>query len=272
MSRIRNYINTIRKPGVSANIYQISHDTLFLDKRALIIGGSSGIGFTIAKKIIAESGLVVITGTNLQKLQNAKTSLGENCKILQWDITKISMAPEMIEKAVLQAGGEIDCLVNCAGVWNDLINFATCSEQDWDSMMNTNLKGIYFATQTYVNRILANKKMGNILMISSERGMYPDDRPYGLSKAALNEYTQALARRLVHDNIRVNGLCPGWTSTEHAYPQCDDNLYTDSTCSKRMMLPEEIAEVACFILSDAASCISGAIIPCNLGNHIRSDW
>jgi len=272
MNLFKNYLKKKLSPIIYTNVYQINSDDLFTKRNILLIGGATGIGYAIAQKIISSGGSVLITGRSIEKLQSAQTKLGNHCEILQWDITNIENGPYMLEKAINQIGGEIDCLINCAAVWNDQINFSTCTEKDWDSMMNTNLKGIYFITNVYANRLLKKNRAGNILMISSERGLYPDDRPYGLSKAALNNYVQALSRRLVNHNIRVNALAPGWTATEHAYPLGDNNLYTNCTCSNRMMIPEEVAEVACFIISDAASCISGAIIPCNLGNHIRSDW
>lgn len=272
MGILKNYIKKKVKPVVYANICQIKNDELFINKRVLIIGGSSGIGYSIAQRIIMGGGTVLIAGRNLEKLKESQKRLGKGCFILQWNIEQVALAADMLEKAKTLLGGEIECLVNSAGVWNDEIDYATCMEKDWDFMMDINLKGAYFLSQAFVGSLVQAKQSGSILMISSERGMYPDDRPYGLSKAALNSYVQALARRLLSNNIRVNALAPGWTATEHGYPQNDGNLYAGGTCGKRMMMPEEIAEVACFLLSDAASCVSGAILPCNLGNHIRSDW
>lgn len=272
MGIIKTYIKKKVKPVVYANIHQIKNNELFNQKRILIIGGSSGIGYAIAQKIVISGGSVVIAGRNLERLKESQLKLGEKCFALQWDIGQIESSENLLKEANALLGGEVECLVNSAGVWNDDIDYATCTERDWDYMMDINLKGTYFLCQAFARSLLVAKKSGNILIISSERGLYPDDRPYGLSKAALNSYVQALARRLLPNNIRVNALAPGWTATEHGYPKQDGNLYAGGTCGKRMVEPEEIAEVACFLLSDAASCISGAIIPCNHGNHIRSDW
>ena len=102
-------------------------------------------------------------------------------------------------------------------------------------------------------------------------GMYCSDIPYGLGKATLNDFVEGLARRYVKTGIRVNALAPGVLSNE-ALGVTDEDIHRKYSCGQRFIMPEEIAEVASFLLSDAANCISGAVIPCNQGNHLRCDW
>ena len=109
----------------------------------------------------------------------------------------------------------------------------------------------------------------NILFISSLTGAQVYDLPYGLSKSCMNSLVGGLSRRYIKDGIRVNGLAPGITRTkitEDYIDQNDENLATNSAPG-RVFLPEEMAEVACFLLSDCSTCISGEVINCDCGDH-----
>ena len=97
-----------------------------------------------------------------------------------------------------------------------------------------------------------------------------DIRPYGYTKAAINSMVQGLAYVLAKENIRVNAIAPGITATEMTGFSVEENLYCQSNMTDRVYLPEEIAETACFLLSDISGCISGQIITCNNGRSINS--
>lgn len=106
-------------------------------------------------------------------------------------------------------------------------------------------------------------------MMVSERGLYGDDIPYGLTKVALISYTKGLAKKVVEDGIRVNAIAPGVVATEMTNYDPKGDLYREGAIGKRVLLAEEIAETVAFLLSDAANCISGEVIACNEGNHLR---
>lgn len=113
-----------------------------------------------------------------------------------------------------------------------------------------------------------------LLLISSETGDQCYDIPYGMTKAAVNTMTRAFSRRVYQQGIRVNAIAPGVTLSDMTkdYAEASDgNLYRDCA-SGRIFLPEEVAEVACFLLSDASKCISGEIIHTNAGNHLNPFW
>lgn len=151
--------------------------------------------------------------------------------------------------------------------------FEEVTIEGWNQQMNTNLKGAYFLVCAFVRQLLRfQDSSGNIVMVSSERGLYCDDIPYGLSKAAINSFTRGLARKLIAKNIRVNAVAPGVTASEMTGYSPVGNLYRESACGKRVFMPEEIAEVAAFLLCDASQCISGEVIPCDQGNYLRCDW
>ena len=112
------------------------------------------------------------------------------------------------------------------------------------------------------------------LIISSETADQAYDIPYGMTKAAMNSFVRAASRRVYPLGIRVNAIAPGVTlsdMTKEYADVTDGNFYRDCA-SQRLFLPEEVAEVAAFLLSDASKCISGEIIHTNAGNHIKTWW
>ena len=106
------------------------------------------------------------------------------------------------------------------------------------------------------------------MFLSSERGQHVDDLPYGIIKAAINSLTQGLAKMLINSDIRINAVAPGITATSMTNRTVDD-LYEENYSTGRCYLPEEVAEIACFLISDAAGCLSGQILVCNNGKSLN---
>lgn len=260
--------------NIKAEIRQLAPHQMLQGKKVIITGGGRGLGYYIAKKCIAEGAVVLIVSRDENSLIKAAAELGENCRYLKYDIKETKAAKAFIEQASEMLGGEkIDCLVSNAGVSFHEGDFSKVTIEGWDEQMNTNLKGSYFLIQAFAEQLMKYKEScGNILMISSERGLYCDDIPYGLSKAAINSLTRGLARRLIPFEIRVNAIAPGVTASDMTGYKAEENLYRQSACGKRVFLPEEMAEVALFLLSDLSKCISGEIIACDQGNYLRCDW
>ena len=144
-----------------------------------------------------------------------------------------------------------------------------------NSQFNTNLRGAYFLCKASLEMKLEEKtENANLILISSETGNQCYDIPYGMTKAATNSLVKALSRRVYKSGIRVNAIAPGVTLSDMTkdYAEASDgNMYRDCA-SDRTFLPEEVAEVACFLLSDASRCISGEIIHTNAGNHLNPFW
>lgn len=275
VKRIGRYIfKGIPTQNITANVYQLSSEERLKGRNIIITGGSKGIGFYIAKKCVEEGARVLITGRNELDLINAKNKLGERCLTMVHDIScDFSYDTFFLEAKKLFGNKKIDSLVNNAGISIHGIDYSTCSIEDWDKQFNINLKGLYFFTQAFVKQCISfDNTKGNIVNISSERGLYCDDVPYGLIKNALNAYTRGLSRRLLKYGVRVNAIAPGVTVSQMTGYTDESNLYRESTCGKRVLIPEEIAEVAIFLLSDNSNCISGEVIACNMGNHLRCDW
>lgn len=255
---------------IQVNVSYLSPNQRLLGKRILVTGGGRGLGFSMAKKFISEGAIVLITGRNEEILRKSASEIG--CKYLKFDIQNIKDIDDFFIKAS-EILGYIDCLVNNAGISLHEGNIRNVTLEQFDRQIDTNLKGGYFLTQRFL-KIFEEKNLsnGNILFVSSERGSYVDDLPYGLTKVAVNSLVQGLAKRVIDLNIRVNAIAPGVTASEMTGFKENGDLYCPYNITERAYLPDEVAEVACFLLSDASNCLSGQILVCNEGKSINSHW
>ena len=269
LKRVGRYIiRGVPNVNVEVKITPIIKGNVLRDKTVLITGGNKGIGYSIAKRCIEEGANVVITGRNQNDLEKVTNELGEKCKYVAFDISKVDEVDDFY-KNVIKCFGDINCLINNAGVSLHEKNMLDVSVENFEKQMNINLKGSYFITK----KIIENKKQNedlNIIFISSERGFQCDDVPYGLTKSAINSLTRGLSRRFYTSNIRVNGIAPGVTASDMTGRSKEGNKFAENQVAQRYFLPEEIAEVAVFLLSDASKCISGEIIACDAGQYISS--
>lgn len=268
---IQYVISGVPNKTVTVNVAQINYGGILEGKKILITGGSRGLGYAIAEKCLKEGALVSITGRDINTLNEAKEKLGnpEKLFVFEHDIRDFQKDDALIYDARKAMGG-IDCLLNNAGISIHEIDYKTCSLEQWDAQMDTNLKGVYFLTQAFMKYYESvGKKSGKIINMVSERGLYGDDVPYGLAKRALISYTEGMARKLILKGVRVNAIAPGVTATEMTGHDPNGNLFRRYALGRRVLLPEEIAEVTVFLMSDAANCISGQVIACNEGNHLR---
>ena len=168
--------------------------------------------------------------------------------------------------------GGVDSLVNNAGISLHEPTFFDVTPETFDAQIATNLRGGFFLTQSFTRLLLREKRKGNVLFVSSETGETVDIRPYGFTKAAVNSMVKGLACLFVKDGIRVNAIAPGITATDMTGLKAGGNLYLECNATERVYLPEEVAETACFLLSDVSGCISGQIILCNNGRTINPRW
>lgn len=265
---IKKIILKSRRPvKVTANISYLNPNGRLKGKRIVVTGSSRGIGKAIAHRLIDEGAIVLITGRNEESLKKCSVELG--CKYMFLDMLDLSSFDSFIENAESELGG-LDCLVNNAGVSLHENSFFDVTEETFDVQVNTNFKGPLFLTQAFLKKLRSNNRPGNVLFISSETGITMDIRPYGYTKAAINSMVQGLAYSLAKDGIRINAVAPGITATEMTGFGLDGNLYCGNNMTKRAYLPEEVAETACFLLSDASGCISGQVIACNNGRSINA--
>ncbi|MBO7596827.1 MAG: SDR family oxidoreductase [Bacteroidales bacterium] len=254
---------------IRAEITYSEPDSKLKGKKIVITGGGRGLGAAMAEKFVAEKAEVLITGRNEESLK--KTAEKLNCKYLVLDITKPEKFSQFIKQADEMLGG-VNCLVNNAGISLHEKTFFDVTPETFDAQINTNFKGAFFLTQEFITLVKNKNEKANILFTSSETGDTMDFRPYGFTKAAINSMIQGLAYLFAKDNIRINAVAPGITASDMTGYKTDGNLYLEINATERVYLPEEVAETACFLLSDASGCISGQIIVCNNARTVNVRW
>lgn len=241
-------------------VVSLSMNELLKGKVALVTGGTSGIGFEIAKAYINAGAYVIITGRTHERLQQACEKLGDKSNYIQLDNTKVSEFKSKFEQALkLAPGNRIDILVNNAGVLGCHISNGT--EEEYDQVLDTNLKGVFFLSQLVATYMKENHIQGNILNIASSSSLRPAASAYTLSKWGIRGLTLGMAKTLAPLGIVVNGLAPGQTATPMLIQ--DDrggNLYSESVPIKRYALPCEIANMAVILVSDMGRTIMGDIV------------
>lgn len=261
---------------VQVNVGQIQAGNILQGKKIVITGGGRGLGYAMAKKFISEGAEVVISGRNADKLKEAAEKLGiSHCKTVVADVCDVAHSMDFLEKAKELLGGRIDCLVSNAGVSLHENIYTNVTIEGFDKQFDTKFRAGYFLGKAFLEmKTKEERSDAELLYITSETGDQVYDIPYGMTNAALNSMVGAFSRRVYQKGIRVNAIAPGVTLTEMTrdYAESSDgNLYRNCA-SGRTFLPEEVAEVACFLLSDASKCISGEVLHCNAGNHLKAFW
>lgn len=266
---LRYIIKGVPVVNVKAAISLSTPTDKLAGKKVIVTGGGRGLGAAMAKKLVQEGASVLITGRSEDTLKKTSEEIG--CSYMVLDM----MSPEKFDKFINDAEsklGGLDILVNNAGVSLHENSFFDVVPDGFDTQIDTNFKGGYFLTQSFIKRMIELGRAGNVLFISSETGETVDFRPYGFTKAAVNSMVQGLAHLYAKNNIRVNAIAPGVTASDMTGFKADDNLYTDYNRIGRVYLPEEVAEVAAFLVSDISNCVSGQIIACNNAQSVNARW
>lgn len=232
-------------------------------KIALITGGTSGIGEAFSTLFAKEGAEVIIVGRNKEKGKDVVRNIesyGAKACFMECDVTSRASINKLKERVVARYA-TLDILVNNAGVLiTDPIE--KIEEEDWLRVFNTNTHSIMRVTQAFLDLIL--KSHGNILINASIDGLQSMNRgranyAYAASKAAAIKFAEQLALNYTAEGIRVNCLCPGVTETPF-FTNRDFSRFIDAIPMGRVGQPEEIAKAACFLVSDDASYVSGAIL------------
>ena len=254
---------------IYANISYLSPNETLRGKKVVITGGGRGLGFSMAKKFVAEGAEVLIAGRNIKVLEESAKKL--ECKYLQLDVSNPSEFDAFMDKAEELLGG-LNVLVNNAGISLHENTFFDVTPETFDKQVDTNFKGAFFLTQTFIRHIKNTDTKACVLFVSSETGDTMDFRPYGFTKVAVNSMVQGLAYLFKKEGIRVNAVAPGVTASDMTGFKSDGNISSGEYATGRIYLPEEVAETACFLVSDASGCISGQIITCNNAQTVNARW
>lgn len=236
-------------------------------KRALVTGGSRGIGFAIAKALANAGADIVLLSRNIDELKNAKEKLadtGRKVDVYSFDMSDAGKIDDLYSK-ILNEAGAIDILVNNAGATRRG-PAEKITEDDWDFVMNINLKSVFLMSRSFARERIKNSKAGKIINISSlfSETIRKDNVPYATSKGGIRQMTKACAIDWAKYNINVNAIGPGYIKTQLTEPLQNDPEFNSwvkkRTPMGRWGMPKDIGMTALFLASPASDFITGQSI------------
>jgi 3-oxoacyl-[acyl-carrier protein] reductase len=235
----------------------------------IVTGASRGIGRAIAE-FLAEKGsdLVLLDMIPGEELASELSRKGIRAVFHALDVTDFQAVEKTINQAAKEMG-QIDCLVNNAGITRDKL-LLRMTEEDWDQVMRVNLKGVFNCTKSVLRHML--KKGGSIVNLSSVTGLMGNagQSNYAASKAGLIGFTKSIAREYGERNIRANAVAPGFIQTNmtDALDEGVKERMRQSIPLKRTGEPLDVARVVYFLLSEYSSYITGEVINVSGGLYI----
>lgn len=239
-------------------------------KTAVVTGAAQGIGKAIAKRLYGEGAKVALLDVNEEKIREAAAEIdhgagraaGFVCNVADRDSVQRTMSEA--ETSL----GTIDILINNAGITRDTM-FHKMSEEQWDLVMEVNLKGIFHCTKAVIGgmRQRGYGKIVNLASVSAFGNMGQTN--YGASKAAVIGFTKCLAKESARSGITVNAIAPSYINTEmlQAVPENVMQKFIAAIPSNRLGTPEELAAVAAFLSSDDSSFVTGECIVVSGGSY-----
>ena len=236
-------------------------------KRALVTGGSGGIGAAICRRLAADGHHVIVhANRSLDKAEAVVAAIrkaGGSAEALAFDVTDRAATAAALE--MLLAAGPIQILVNNAGIHADAV-FPGMSGEQWDSVIAVSLNGFYNVTQPLTMPMIRTR-WGRIINISSVAGLAGNRGQvnYSAAKGALHAASKSLALELASRGITVNAVAPGIIATDMSEGAFDADAIKQLVPMKRAGQPEEVADLVAFLASDRAAYISGQVISINGG-------
>jgi 3-oxoacyl-[acyl-carrier protein] reductase len=256
--------------------FERNSKTMLLEgKNAIVTGGSQGIGATTSLELAREGANVCLTYRKHQETAEELAAeirgLGRKALALHCDISRHAEAEQVVKQAI-DAFGRIDILVNNAGMNWDAVSWKM-SEEQWDRVLEVNLKG-YFNFTRHVAPLLKEQKYGkivNVTSINGIRGKFGQSN-YSASKAGIIGYTKAVAKELGPFNVNVNAVAPGLIETAMLKESESRDKIVDLAMAeivlKRLGQPEDLANVIAFLASDKARHVTGEVIKVDGGQYI----
>lgn len=230
-------------------------------KTVLVTGGTRGIGLEICRMFAGAGAKVATCARDGAKAQETAGTLGGGARGYACDVG-IASQVEALAKAVEKDFGQIDVLVNNAGFTKDNLLFLL-TEADWDSVINTNLKGAYLMTK-YAARGMIKRRWGRVINITSVVGLNGNkgQSNYSASKAGMIGFTKSVAKELASRNVLVNAVAPGYVETELTQGISAEakKYFQDNIPLGRLGLGSDIAGAVLFLASDLASYITGQVL------------
>ena len=241
-------------------------------KTAIVTGGTTGLGKAITKAFTDAGIFTIIIDLNQKNLETAKAEFGDKCGYELFDLTNFKELPNLVD-TLEKRYGKLNILVNNAGI--HLKKFALdTSDEEFQKVVQTN-QNVVFALSREVAKKMIDNGGGSILNISSMAAQYgiPQVIAYTAAKTAVEGMTRALTVEWAPKGIRVNAIAPGFIYSKMSANALDNDperkqRVFSRTPMGRMGNPEEVASAALFLVSDAASYITGVVLPVDGGNSI----
>ncbi|MCS6873647.1 MAG: 3-oxoacyl-[acyl-carrier-protein] reductase [Pyrinomonadaceae bacterium] len=243
----------------------------FSGRSAIVTGGTRGIGKAIVIELAKRGANVAFSyaksTAEAEKLKAEIEALGVKCFASQCDVAKTDATANFVRQVTAEFG-TVDYLINNAGITRDQL-ILRMKEEDWDAVIDTNLKGAWNFSKAVLRPMMRNQNGGSILNISSISGIVGmiGQTNYSASKAGMIGLTKALAKEVASRKITVNALALGLIETDMAREMNQE--YREKIMSQiplgRLGTVQEVAEIACFLLSDSARYITGQVIQADGG-------
>ena len=239
------------------------------DKNIIVTGASGGIGNSIIEKLNYANANILATGTKIHKLDELKKKF-KNIKTIQFDISDKDKIEEFIENATKELGGNLDCLINNAGITQDNLAIRM-SLEEWQKVIDVNLTSNFLISKIAIKKMLKNKsgKIVNITSVVGHTGNLGQIN-YTASKAGIIAMSKSLAIEYGKKNININCISPGFIKTKMT--DSLDDKYKDAIISKipsaRLGEPDDIANAVLFLCSNQSNYINGETLHVNGGMYM----
>ena len=238
-------------------------------KNIIVTGASGGIGYSIIEKLDKAGANILASGTRIEKLNELKNKY-VNIKTLRFDISQSNKIDEFIENATNELGGNLDCLINNAGITQDNLAIRM-SLEEWKKVIDINLTSTFLMSKYAIKKMLKNKygKIVNITSVVGHTGNLGQVN-YTASKAGIIAMSKSLSIEYAKKNININCISPGFIKT--AMTDKLDNKFKEAIISKipsaRLGEPDDIANAVVFLCSDQSSYINGETLHVNGGMYM----
>ena len=238
-------------------------------KNIIVTGASGGIGNSIVEKLSKNGANILATGTKKEKLDELKSKF-KNLKVLIFDISQNDKIEEFIENATNELGGNLDCIVNNAGITQDNLAIRMNFEE-WKKVIDINLSSTFLLSKYSIKKMLKNKK-GKVINITSVVGHTGNlgQVNYTAAKAGIIAMSKTLAIEYARKNININCISPGFIKT--SMTNKIDTKFKEMIISKipsgRLGEPEDVANAVLFLVSDLSNYINGETLHVNGGMYM----
>ena len=269
LSQLKHIAASLRPIKTTVENKVFASDSMLEGKVAVVTGASRGIGYAISKTLVEQGATVIAVAKTAANLEKARLEINsEHYLPLSFDLSAVEDYSSLLAR-IYDKTSIIDILVNAAGIKNGQEErFWQFTPAEFDKVVDVNIKAPFFLSRLIADHMIKNSIPGHIVNIIGIKGSIPEASPYSISKFGLMSMTQGMAKMLAPKGIIVNGISPGATMTDMSgLPK--DNYYYTETPNCRVADPQEIANIALFLVSGMADNMIGSIVVCDGGEMLQ---